>query len=219
MAGASSRTRLTGQRGIRQKQIAQVRPRLDPVHRAARQQRDEGRVRSRAILGADKQPGLATYGLAPQLALRGVVVHRQTRVADESLQRLAPVHRVANGDVKRRLLERVLPVAFAPVEESFHHWPRFFRPNLLPFLGRRPLQPALGHEQRLDQLKRLPHPDRIDAQRIEEVLAHVTPAPRVARLLGPVEVVVDQVRVGHHDAAVGGQKAVQPTDIRRIVDG
>src|SRR5262245_19019139 len=56
-------------------EIAQVRPRLDAVQRAAREERYEHGVDQGAVIGADKNPVASSNDLPAELKLRNIVVH------------------------------------------------------------------------------------------------------------------------------------------------
>lgn len=99
-------------------EIAQVHPRLDPVHLAARQQRDEDRVGPRAVLRADEEPVLASDRLPPQLPLRDVVAQRQLPIVQKAPEGGALVERVADRIGQRRAVEHVVAVLLAPPEEA-----------------------------------------------------------------------------------------------------
>ncbi len=58
-------------------EIPQVGPRLEAVQRAARQQRDEGRVHRGGLVGADEEPVAPSDDLAAEFQLAAVVVERQ----------------------------------------------------------------------------------------------------------------------------------------------
>jgi len=100
----------------RPEEIAQIGPRLDAMHRAARQQRDEARVHLRTVLRSHEQPVLPPDRLAAEMHLRDVVVDRQPRVAEEAAERRLVVRRVADRVVEGRALERRLFVLAAPVD-------------------------------------------------------------------------------------------------------
>lgn len=103
--------------GQQTEEIAQIRPRLDAMHRAAGQQRDEDGVHPPAILRAHEEPVAAPHRLAAQVEFGEVVVDRQPRVVEKPLERRLLIGRVADGVAQRRPLQGGVSVFVAPSKE------------------------------------------------------------------------------------------------------
>src|SRR5690606_4582400 len=103
--------------GQQAQEVAEVAEGLDAVHLAAGQQGHEERVGAGAVVAADEEPVLATDRLAPQRALRDVVVEGQTAVVQEAPQRGLLVGSIRQGRGDRRAVESDLGLSGAPREE------------------------------------------------------------------------------------------------------
>ena len=90
--------------------VAQVGPRLEAVHLAARDQRHDGGVPLGGAVAADEEPVLAPDDLAAQLELGGVRVQTQFAVVQEPGQRASLPQQIPD-----RRLQRVARVAAARV--------------------------------------------------------------------------------------------------------
>ena len=94
-----------GPAGEEAEEVAEVGPGLDVVELAAGEEGDEGGVDLGGVVGADEEPVLAADGLAPQGALGGIVVERETAIVEEALERDPLIAGVADGLGDRRLVE------------------------------------------------------------------------------------------------------------------
>jgi hypothetical protein len=123
--------------GEQAQQIPQVAPRLDLVELAAGQQQDEGRVGLGPLVAAQEEAVFPSDCLTAQLKLAAVVVERKPAILEEAAQGLALIERVAHGLRDRCVVEHLVLLHRAPLEESFREWLRLLRPDGLALFPRR----------------------------------------------------------------------------------
>src|SRR5271166_5464632 len=181
--------------GEQAEQIAQITPGLDAVHLAAGQERDEGRIGFGPLVAPEEKPIFPSDRLAAQLELAAVVVKREPPVVEEARERLALVHRVTHGLRHRRVVEHLVLLPRAPLEEALHERLRVLGPDRLTLSWWRLGQLSLEIEQTPDVGECLPGVLGLRAQGLEEVASAMTPASDLHHAAVGVEVVVDSVGV------------------------